>query len=67
MEKVKVYVYTDERYPFYWLCKDEKDATHVAEFTKEELEFIKKAMQACEKAQELIEEKIREFRREVKI
>jgi len=66
MEKVKVYVYEDEKYPFYWLCDDERDATHIAEFTKEELEFIKKAIQICEKAQELIEQKIRIVQREVK-
>jgi len=62
MEKVKVYVDVDECNRIYRIREDEFRilAPHIVLMTKEELEFVKKAMLVFEKAQKLIEEKIRE-------
>ena len=62
-DEVVVFVIEDERWPFYYISEELGKASYcdyALKLTKEEWEFVKKAMEDFEKAQEFIKKKIKE-------
>jgi len=53
-----LFIDEDERWPFYFVYKSARIYDYMIEVTDEEYEFIVKAMEDFEKAQELIKRKI---------